>query len=230
MRKLTINVIGAGRIGSGVIDYINESEELTLGRVLTRSGSSNLSEPSQFFSSPSDIIIETAGPDALRAYGQRALEAAEVWTVSGGVLADDSFRDLMIKTARNARHHLRLFSHWIAGADHAPADGSAKLHITQCRPGAAWSGALSDAAKAYPDTVNSAVSAALCGAGMEASSLELKDPGANGGHRFQASVTTVFGRFDTDIDLGHPEAGGPHPTAAAIIAALRREVSPIQYG
>lgn len=227
---LTVSVIGAGRIGAPVIDYLDTEPAFALGAVLTRSGASGTMDADAFLAMPSDIIIDAAGPDALRAYGPAALEQANVWTVGGGALANDDFRSQMAQIARRTGHKLRLFSHWVAGADHAAPGSGATMHIRQHRPGRTWTGSLRDAAQAHPDTVNSALSAALTGPGLEAASFELMDSSPEGGHRFEAVIETSFGRFSTDIDLGHPDHAKPHPTAAALIAALRREISPIQYG
>lgn len=230
MADLTVSVIGAGSIGQPVIDYVEATEGLSRGAVLTRSGHIGTADPQLFLAMPADIIIDAAGPDALRTHGRAALGVADLWTVGGGALADDAFRTMLEERARQTGHCIRLFSHWIAGADHAAPDNDARLHIRQWRPGAEWSGTLQDAVAAYPNTVNSAVSAALCGVELDATTFELCDPGPKGGHRFEALLETNFGRFKTDIDLGNPEKSGVHPTAAALIAALRRELSPIRYG
>lgn len=227
---LTVSVIGAGRIGAPVIDYLRRRPEFTLGRVLSRSGKPDTADVDAFLAAHADIVIDAAGPAALRATGPTALEKADLWTVGGRALANDDFRSQMEQIARRTGHRLRLFSHWVAGADHAAPGSGATMHIRQHRPGAEWTGSLRKAAQAHPDTVNSAVSAALTGPGLEAASFELLDSGPEGGHRFEAMIETSFGRFSTDIDLGYPADAKPHPTAAALIAALRREISPIQYG
>lgn len=225
---LTINIVGAGRIGRPVIDQIRSNADFALGRILTRSGKPDTSDIGTFLAHSADIIIDTAGPAWLRAHGVEVIDHADVWTVGGAALADDGFRAELEDAARRAGHRLRLFSHWIAGADHA-GPGST-LHIRQHRPGDGWSGSLREAAEAHADTVNSAVSAALVGPGLDTTTFELVDSGHGGGHAFEANLETPFGRFSTQIDFGDPDSSEPHPTAAALIAALWREVSPIQYG
>lgn len=228
--SLTVSVIGAGAIGAPVIEFVDNNAAFALGQVLTRSGGSGTADAEAFFAVAADIIIDAAGPDVLRAHGSEALARADLWTVGGGALADDDLRIKMERIARQTGHRLRLFSHWVAGADHAGPGSGARMHVRQSRPGPHWTGSLREAAVVHADTVNSAVSAALTGPGLDAVSFELVDSGENGGHRFEAVIDTSFGQFATDIDFGDPRQTMPHPTAAALIAALRREVSPIQYG
>jgi len=227
-----VNVIGAGKIGGQLIAWLGQSDAYVLGRVLTRSGKPDTADADAFFSAGADIIIEAAGPEALRAFGQRALSAAETWTVSGGVLADHTFRAAIEETGRASGHHLRLFSHWIAAADHALPGSDAHLRLRASGPGvgATWSGTLAQAAQRYPNTVNSVVSAALCGAGIDAADIDLTDADPSGHHSISAVLEAPFGRFETRIDLAGDDEDGPHPTAAALIAALRRQASIIQYG
>ena len=224
----TVSIVGAGHIGRPVIDHIRSSADFALARVLTRSGEPDTADIGAFLGHRADIIIDTAGPRWLRAHGISAIGRAEVWTVGGAALADDGFRADIAEAARKAGHRLRLFSHWIAGADHA-GPGS-QLHIRQHRHGEGWSGSMREAARLHPDTVNSAVSAAIVGAGLDAATHQLVDSGPEGGHGFEAELNTPFGRFATRIDFGDHAACLPHPTAAALIAALRREAGPIQYG
>lgn len=228
----TVNVIGAGRIGAPVIAWLRQSDAYALGRVLTRSGETDTGDAELFFGAPADIIIETAGPDALRVHGPRALHETETWTVSGGALADDAFRRTMEAIGRTSGHRLRLFSHWIAAADHASPGTTDRLRLRTIGPGlgADWSGTLAEAARRYPDTVNSVVSAALCGPGLEAATIDITDTGPNSDHRIEAVLDTAFGRFETRLRMPGPHVHGPHPTAAALIAALRRQASIIQYG
>lgn len=227
----TISVIGAGRIGRGVIAFVNETPGLRLSRVLTRSGIPDTADQDLFFSAPVDLIIETAGPKALRACGPQALAKAGLWTVGAGTLADDGFRDMMAKVARAHGTKLRLFSPWISGIGQSAPDPACRLHVRAVRPGlgTAWSGPLRQAVALFPDDLNSVVAAALCGPGIDATSVELSDSGTHGSHRIDAELVTTVGQFLTKLEF-RPEETETHPTTASIIGALRSDLQTIQYG
>ncbi len=224
----TVSVVGAGRIGRPVIAHIVANPDLALAGVLTRSGTTGMSDVAAFLALPTDIIIDTAGPVWLRAHGIDAIAHSDVWTVGGAALADDAFHSAIEQAATRAGHRVRLFSDWVVGADHVAQGSGARLHMRQCRPGETWSGTVREAAARYPDTVNSAVSAAVVGPGLDAATMEIAD--SDDGQRFEARLETRFGRIVSTLDFGDPAQCDPHPSAAALIGALRREVSPIQYG
>ena len=243
--KKRIGIIGNGRIGRAVIRGVQESPDWSVGAVLTRfsagsaAASSLLTTSDEFFLGQYDLIIEAAGPSTLRAYGARCLSLAEVWTVSGSALADDDLRLNLADAAAKFGHRLRLMSGAMAGLDGVSAlaaGSSMRLAIINQRPGLAneaktvFSGSLREAAALYPDEVNAAVTAALAGPGIDRTTIILRDPGKGGEHRLILTGEGEFGTLDVNI-LVHPlSAGGLHPVAASILAALNNEVSPIRIG
>ncbi|HPE26109.1 MAG TPA: DUF108 domain-containing protein [Albidovulum sp.] len=226
----TVSVIGAGRIGRAVIDFVGRAPGLRLGRVLSRSGLPDTADADAFFTAPADLIIDTAGPGALRAFGPRALGCTDLWTVGAAALADDALRAGMEAAAVRAGHALTLFTPWFAGIGHGLPHEVRGLHIRAERPGigAPWSGALADAVLQFPDDLNSAVAAALCGPGIAATTVEMSDSGPGGAHRIEARLVTGFATFRSVAEFtGDP--GASHPTAAAIIGALRRAGSALRH-
>lgn len=225
-----ISVIGAGRIGRQVIGFINETSGFRISKVLTRSDAPDTNDADLYFAAPADLIIETAGPSALRKFGARALAIADLWTVSASALADDSFREQMIATCEFNGHNLRLFSPWVPGTGHDKKNPAHRLHICQSGPafGENWSGSLRDAVLKFPNELNSATAAALCGPGIDATSIELVETGPHSTHRFEAVLTTQFGRFESSAEF-KAGSSGVHPTAAAIKSALLDELRTIQY-
>ena len=74
-------------------------------------------DPDAFFDQAVDLVIEAAGPDAVRTHGVAALRRADVWSVSGTALADPTlFADLEENGAESG-HRLRLVPGAIAGLD-----------------------------------------------------------------------------------------------------------------
>ncbi|MFX6201753.1 hypothetical protein ABTF50_20350, partial [Acinetobacter baumannii] len=78
MEAKRINVIGAGRIGRPVLAYLRTAPAWRLGLCLVRDASragepEATADPERFFAEPADLIIEAAGPEALRLHGARAL-------------------------------------------------------------------------------------------------------------------------------------------------------------
>ncbi|MEX0343545.1 MAG: hypothetical protein AB3N20_01390 [Rhizobiaceae bacterium] len=226
-----ISVIGAGSIGQQVIGFIGKTPGFSISRILTKNGTPDTADTELFFTEPAGLFIETAGPSALRKFGARALAVAELWTVSASALADDSFRQQLIEVGNKHGNVLRLFSPWIPGIGHDKKNPSHRLHIRQSGPqiGDNWAGSLREAVLQFPDDLNSATAAALCGPGIDATSIELIDTGPSGAYRFEAVLSTKFGRFESCAEF---MAGSSdiHPTAAAIESALRNERRTIQYG
>ena len=105
----TVSIIGAGRIGRDVIDFVISAPDLMLCRVLTRNGNFDTSDPQDFFATPVDLIIDAAGPAAIRMFGRDALSRANLWTVGAAALADDHFRDEIKRAAQAAQHPVTPF-------------------------------------------------------------------------------------------------------------------------
>lgn len=212
---ITVSVIGAGRIGGAVIACLKGAPGFRLGRVLTRSGGA---DPASFLATPADIIIDAAGPEALRSLGADCLRTADLWTVGAAALIDDALHARLEATARAAGTRLRLFAPWGAGLVQLPAGQATGLTLRISRPGsgATFCGPLRAAAARFPDELNFAMAAALCGPGVEATQVEMRD-GAP--HRLQAELETTCGSFRSSVSF---TGQGPHPTAQSLIAALER--------
>lgn len=231
MADRLISVIGAGNIGRQVIGFVRETPGLRISKILTQGGAPDTADADLYFAEPADLFIETAGPSALREFGTRALAIADLWTVSASALADENFREQLIETGKYHGNKLRLFSPWIPGIGHDGKNPAHRLHIRQCghQFSENWTGSLREAVSLFPDDLNSATAAALCGPGIDATSIELIDTGPTVAQRFEATLTTQFGKFESSAEF-MAESGNIHPTAAAIENALHRELQTIRYG
>jgi predicted dinucleotide-utilizing enzyme len=220
----TIALIGRGAIGAEVAQGLAGVPDYRLLAVLGRDARDL---------PPSQITIDAAGPDALRRFGAAALSQGELWTVGAAALIDDEFRQSLLAIARETGNALRLFTGWIAGPSLCPPDLPARLYIRQsapglaARPGAIFSGPLSEAAARFPDHLNTTVATALCGPGIAATRVTLISSPKGGPHRIAARFVMPGQTIRSEVRFDRP---GPHPVAAAILSALTRRGDPLRLG
>jgi aspartate dehydrogenase len=220
--KKPVNLIGRGRIGAAVADWLPASDSHVLQSVIGRTGSWR----------PAPLTIDAAGPQALRAHGEALLAEGDLWSVGAAALIDDDFRGRLAEVAARNGHELRLFTGWIAGPALAPAGANARLHIEQQAPrlgpapGALFSGSLREAAARFPDHLNTATAAALAGPGIDATTIVLHCSDDGDPHVIRARFEVPGHTIRTDVQF----AGGPHPVAQAIIAALEACGRWLRYG
>lgn len=170
------------------------------------------------------LTIDTAGPGALVAFGARLLERGEVWSVGAAALLDPDLRARLAEVARRHGTRLRLFTPWISGPALCPPEVPARLHVTQSAPGLGgvrgllFRGPLDQAARRYPDHLNTATAAALTGPGIAATTVALHGGPPGTPHLIRARFTMPGQTIRTQVRFGT----GPHPVAQALIAALAR--------
>lgn len=240
-------LIGCGRIALPVIEAWQQGElpGWTLGGVLARhvrelddaGAQRTMDDAEAFFSCGHDLILETAGPQALAAHGVRALGVADVWTVSAAALADAALLDALEAAGQRAGHRLRVLPGAIAGLDGvamAAVDPQAVLTLDiDLLPGpgpraSLFTGSVREAAARWPDSVNVAAAAALAGPGLDATRIEVHHPGPVPRHRLALRVESRYGSVEASVE---PQRGpGIHPVAACLIAALRREMRTVWVG
>ncbi len=243
-RLRRVGVIGCGRIGLPVAEALAADEVAgwSLGGVLARSeravGAIQVCDDAEsFLAMDLDLIVEAAGPAALASLGERALEAADVWTVNGTALADPGLVARLEAACRRRGHRLRLVPGAIAGLDGialAATDPAALLHVTVEMPGAAdtaaprrqFTGPAREAAARFPDGVNVAVAAAWAGPGLDRTTVAVRE--TSGAHRIGIETTSRCGRVRAVLEPGAD--AGWHPVAASLLACLRREALAIWAG
>lgn len=212
---ISVNLIGRGRIGAPVEQWLRTAPGYRLQAVIGRAGGDLR---------PARLTIDTAGPEALRALGPAALEAGELWSVGASALLDEGLRERLAAIAARHGHALRLFTPWIAGPALCPPGVCATLHVEQSAPGLApqpgpvFAGPLAEAARRFPQHLNTATAAALTGPGIAATTVALQSSAAGGSHRISARFTMPGQVIETKVRFGD----GPHPVAQALIAALAR--------
>ncbi|MCB1430938.1 MAG: DUF108 domain-containing protein [Alphaproteobacteria bacterium] len=226
-----VSIIGNGRIARPIRGRLDDAPGWALGRVLVRRDAPDIAGAvtgeDAFFSYPADLIIDAAGPAALRQHGLRCLAHADLWTIGTAALADDGFRQELEAEASRHDRQVRLFSNGLA----APLPRAEHLYITIRRPGLddPWSGPLRDAVLRHPDELNSAVAAALAGPGVDKTRVTLEDSGPGGEHALYAEGTTSCGRWKRSVHFISPDASMIHPVSAQILEALRREIQAFRF-
>jgi len=241
-----VGIIGCGGIGAPVIAALQAGRagEWALAAVLANSdrcveGVLVTTDVAAFFSSGLDLIVDTAGPDALRQHGVRALEIADLWTVSGTALAEPKFHDLLESTGRRVGHRLRLLSGGIAGLDGIAAasidENAVVKMIVETAPtgedrAQLFQGTAREAAKRYPNHANVVVATALAGPGLDAVSVEVMRPAPAEGRTLSLTAQSAFGFFTVHVEAKVVPEERIHTVAASIIASLRRESAVLWAG
>ena len=223
-RRCDIVLIGRGRIAQAVAEGLAGLPEYRLLAMVGRADGRLPAAP---------LTIDAAGPDALRQHGEEALRAGEFWTVGAAALLDDNLRERLSAIAAETGHRLRLFTPWIAGMSLCAPDGSARLWITQSAPrlapspGLMFRGPLAEAGALYPDHLNTATAAALCGPGIGATRITLRSAADGAPHRIAARLVLPGQTIRSEVLL---DLKGRHPVAGAILAALARRGDRFRFG
>lgn len=225
---IPVVLIGRGKIGSAVADWLVGDHRYRLAAVIGRGGGDFPAAPP----SGEGLVLETAGPGALAEWGERALAWGEVWSVGAAALLDAGLRQRLQAAAAGPRR-LRLFTPWIAGPSLAPPGTPASLHIEQSAPGLApvpgllFEGPLEQAGLRFPHHLNTATAAALTGPGLESTTVALECSPPGGPHRIRARMKMPGQTLATEVCFTE---SGPHPVAQALIAALARRDTWVTFG
>lgn len=219
-------LVGRGRIGGAVADWLARAQDYALVAVL---GRGDADPPA------AALVIDAAGPAFLRAQGERLLASTEVWSVGAAALADPDLAERMRAAARAGKGRLRLFTPWITGPALCPAGLAGRLRVHQsapslaAAPGRLFDGPLAEAARLFPDYFNTATAAALAGPGIAATHVRLTCTEPGRPHviwsRFEMPGSRIVTRTRLDV-----AQGALHPVAAALIAALEARTAPVRYG
>lgn len=216
-------MIGHGKIGGALVHGIAGLKAWQLGRVLTRRPVPDLVGQTQdvdvFLAHPACLIIDAAGPDALRALGPKALDRAPVWSVGAVSMAAPEFQARIASVSKQSGHHLRLFA---CGMANMPLTAQ-RLCITMRAPEieASWTGPLSQAVAYWPDRLNTAVATALNGPGLDATTLRMQAGGADAPHEIEVEAEADGITWQRSIRFD-PTLQAPHPVARMLLNELVR--------
>jgi aspartate dehydrogenase len=270
-KDLRVGLIGFGAVGAPVAQGILEGLAgcCQLAAVLVRAKSLDgarealpagclvTADLHAFLGAAPDVVVETAGHEALRAYGRAVLAAGkDLVTISAGALADDLFREDLIAAAVANGSRILVPSGAIAGLD---GIGAAALipktevtHVTR-KPAAAWRGTAAEqqvdldrltgpvtllegsarqSAAVYPTNVNVQAAVAMAGIGLDSTRVQaVADPAATG-NVHEITARGDFGEFTVTV-RGVPTPGNAKTgklTAFSVLRTVRNLTAPLVIG
>lgn len=265
-----IVVIGHGAIGSMVVDALRDPARGGRVRgVLVRPerGAETLAAlaaETEVFTTieaalavKPHLVLECAGQDAVREYGEKVLSAGvDLVVIAVGALADDDFRERLIIAAESGGARIILPAGAIAGIDGLTAlalGGLDHVRYVSSKPPAAWKGtpadaaldldslsqattifegSARDAARLYPKNANIAAIVALAGIGLDRTEVTLvADPGL-GGNVGNIEAEGRYGRLSI-TSAGHAAPGNPKTsasTALSIVNVVRNRAGVVIIG
>lgn len=264
---LRVGLIGFGAIGKDVVRYIqqNKAGDVQLKGILVRNKRKYPGEfapylyecEDDFFSLGLDVVIESAGHQAVRDYCFKAFEAGcDFITVSVGAFADEELLARMESAAKEYQQQLILPSAAIAGLDRIAAAALQSIEdvtlITR-KPLQAWKGTIAEdivnlneleapaliykgtareAAKMFPESTNVSAALSIAGVGFERTTVEVYADPSISNNTHQIVANGFFGKVSFEIE-NTPSADNPktgYIVAMSICKVLRNLSSPIVIG
>lgn len=261
---LAVGLIGYGAIGQAVASAIGAGRagQTVLRAVLCRDPARHddrrcTNDVDAFLASDLDLLIEAAGQEPLRAYGERILRSGRSLLVTSiGAFADDALLTNLADIARSHQVRLYLASgalpavDWMASAALA---GPCTAAITQSKPVASWRGTAAeslaaldrlhapscffegsarDAARLFPKSSNITAMLAIITAGLDHTRVKLvADPCSDAMHTLIQFASAV-GRIKVEWE-GVPSVLNPKTSADVplnVIKALRNLSDPVCFG
>ncbi len=265
---LTVGIIGFGTLGKTLANYIeSEQDNIELRTVLVRNlpdshETSSLNytvtnREEEFFNQGLDIIIESAGHNAVHLYGEKVLSSGSSFIIlSVGALGDEELYNTLRETAKRNDKQIIIPSAAIAGLDRIAAGVLGKIDeislITR-KPSKSWYGTIAeemidlaslqepycifegnarDAAKLFPENVNVSATLSLAGVGFEQTKVKVyADPA------LQSNTHTIlargeFGQLEINVQ-NNPYKSNPKSSpivAMSVIKVLRNLSSPVAIG
>lgn len=267
--SIKVGVIGFGTIGKAVAGAILDGKagDAFLAAVLVRDAAAIPLDRKErmevtdcehaFFRSEPDIVVECAGHEAVRTYGERCLErGADFLVVSVGAFADERLLQRIIERAKANGKRVIVPSAAIGGLDRIAAGavgGLEKVTLVTTKPPAAWRGTevedqvqldalresfvaydgfAREAALRFPESVNVSAALSLAGVGFDRTRVKVVADPAASGNRHEIEATGRFGRMQVRIE-NRPSASNPKTgeiVAMSVIKVIRDMTSPFVIG
>lgn len=266
---LSVGLIGLGTAGRDVARAIVEGRAgaCRLDGVLVRDraryeaqaagGLPVLDDPDAFFARGFDVVVETAGHDAIAAHGERALRAgSDLMAVSVGAFCDEALYRRCLAAAEAHGRRLILPSAAVAGLDRvaAAAQGAVReVRLTSRKPVKAWRGTYAaqkvdldrvseptvafegparDSARLFPESVNVSAALSLAGVGFERTKVRVVVDPTIDRNVHEVSCAGDFGEMTVEVrNVPHPD----NPKTGYIVAmsvarALKALSGPLLVG
>lgn len=270
-RPLRVGLIGFGTIGvpfaravrSGQAGRCTLTAVLVRGRSLEQAqaevdpGCLVTSDPEPFFAAETDLVIECAGQEAVRTYGERVLASGrDLMVLSAGALAKDEMREHLVAVAEEHGSRILVPSGAIVCLDGIGAAAVGEVeevtHVTR-KPPRAWKGtpaeqvtdldALTEplvlftgsprqSAALYPANVNVQAAVALAGIGLDRTRVQVVADPTVTMNTHELRVRGAVGEIQVLLQ-NVPSPGNPKTgiiTAHAVIKAVRNMTASLVVG
>lgn len=267
--SISVGIIGYGTIGKAVAQAMIDGEagDASLAAVLVRDAATITVDQRElmkvtdredaFFGSDPDVVVECAGHEALRLYGERSLErGADLLIVSVGAFADERLMQRITEKAKVYGRRIIVPSAAIGGLDRIAAGavgGLEEVTLVTTKPPAAWKGTAveaqvdldalrepfiaydgfaREAALRFPESVNVSAALSLAGIGFDRTRVIIAVDPAASGNRHEIEASGRFGRIHVHIE-NRPSSSNPKTgeiVAMSLIKAIRDMTSPFVIG
>jgi len=224
---LKLGLIGYGAIGKHIEAAGIQDVDLVSVLVKKPRHDAKLThEPDRFFGHRFDAVAECAGHEAVRTYGQRALEGgADFLVTSVGAFTDSALFDRLLAAAKANGKRLILPSAGIGALDilsSAAVGGLDSVIVTVRKDPSAWKGTVAErlvdlgglkepaivfdgpvreGARLYPQNVNISAAAAIAGLGLDRTRLVIVADPTITTHIVALEAHGTFGRFTFEEDV-----------------------------
>jgi aspartate dehydrogenase len=264
---LRIGVIGYGAIGRQVADALADgtiARAACSGILVRRDRPASdphaahlTSDPERFFAARPQVVVEVAGHQALRDYGERALRAgADLMVTSVGALTDDALNARLRSAAEATNRRILIPSAGVGALDiltAAAQGGLEAVRMTVIKDAQSWlgtvaerdhdlralpgptvlyDGAAREGARLYPQNVNIAAAVALAGVGLDRTQLRIVADPADIPHIVEIEARGHFGRFTfrEEITPTMENRKTGRLVAMAVVKALRQLTATVVIG
>jgi len=259
-KKMRIGLLGCGNIGRILAEAIDEGgvdcslvavfdQDIQRARNLADSlqGKPRVSEGFKGLLQDTDLVVEAASQEAVKAYGVKALESGkDLLIMSVGALVDEALFNELTQPINKTGHRIYIPSGAIAGLDGIKAantKGIDSVELTTRKPPAelgtttdkervVYDGSAREGIKKFPKNVNVAATLSLAGIGFDKTKLRIiADPDVER-NIHEISVKGGFGEFKVRMD-NLPSPNNPKTSylaAMSAIAALKEINSTLRLG
>lgn len=243
MSELRVAVIGAGTIGSAVIEHLRVGAVPGAVFVGTLGRAGGVSALSDLLDLEPRAVVEAAGQDAVRDFGADVLAAGcDLYCLSVGAFADPELPVALLEAAATGGSRIVIPCGAAGGLDAlaaAAVTGLDEVVVEQRKPAAAvldaaeaqslreprvvFDGTAAEIVALYPRSTNVAAAVALAGIGFERTRARLvADPEAKA-NSVTLTASGPLGRIT--VLLENVPSANPRTSAvvaSSVIAALRR--------
>ncbi|MFG1496348.1 aspartate dehydrogenase [Saccharospirillum sp. HFRX-1] len=265
---MKVGIIGLGTAGQQLIERLNNKpiDGCEITAVLVRDVSRYPAQKRPylltqnrdlFFAEGLDLVVETAGHQAVVEHGVESLRrGADFVVVSVGALGEADLYDALLAQARASNRRVILPSAAIAGLDRiaAAAEGDLQqVRLTTRKPVRAWRGTYAEtvvdldavrepisifegnareSSRLFPESVNVSAALSLAGLGFERTEVRVVVDPTIERNIHEVSAVGEFGEVHIEVQNtpspDNPKTG--YIVAMSIAKVLRNLASPIQVG